>query len=103
MIEKQSIQSTKGGKREGAGRPKGSSTKPKIADFLTEVEIKGVVDKAKEKIEEGDVTMIKFILEQIMGKAAQSMDVTSDGEALQIMFDNVFSKDATTRTTKEDS
>jgi len=90
MVEKQSIKSIKGGARPGAGRPKGSSTKPKIADFLTEAEIKCVVDKAKEKIEAGDVTMIKFILEQLMGKAAQSMDVTSDGEKLTITFDNSF-------------
>lgn len=64
------------------GRPKGSITKPKISDFITHLEFKTIMLKAKELAIAGDKDMIKFVGEQYMGKAAQSIDHTTGGEKL---------------------
>lgn len=52
-----------------AGRPKGSYTRPQIKDYLTKENIVELTNKAKEKALEGDPIMLKFLLEQVYGKA----------------------------------
>lgn len=75
----------KGGKREGAGRKVGSVKKPRIADYLTEKEIEQIIQTAKEKALEGDPTVLKLILEQIFGKAPQSVELGGkDGEPITV-------------------
>jgi len=54
-----------------AGRPKGSTNNPKLRDQLTPKQVASLVNKAIQKAEEGDSYMLKFILEQIYGKAVQ--------------------------------
>lgn len=72
-----------GGKQPGAGRPKGSTTKPRITDYLTEDEISEIIKKAKELALMGNEAMIKLIFEQHLGKPAQSMELTGkDGKDL---------------------
>lgn len=66
------IQKKVGGARKGAGRPVGSTTKPKISDYLTLEEVKGLVDVAKAEALQGKPDMLKFMLEQVFGKAPQS-------------------------------
>lgn len=66
-----------GGKRTGAGRKKGSSTRPKITDYFTQKEIDELVDVAKE-MSKRDAGMLKFLLEQIYGKANQSVEVSGN-------------------------
>ena len=74
-----------GGKREGAGRPKGSTTKPQFRDFVSEKEVKELVEQAKGLAKAGKVDLLKFVLEHIFGKAPQNLDVTSNGEVLPLL------------------
>ena len=73
-----------GGARPGAGRPKGIGNKLKIADFFTGTEIDQLVIEAKllafgTADTKPDKDMIKFIAEQLFGKATQKT-VTEDEE-----------------------
>lgn len=71
------------GARPGAGRPKGSYTRPQLRDALTHEQIDALVRKAHDMAEQGDTTMLKFILEQVYGKAPQQLEVAGpDGEPL---------------------
>jgi hypothetical protein len=80
----------KGGKQPGAGRPKGSITKPRLKDYISESEVKELIEKAKEQAKGGDTKLLTFILEQIFGKAPQAIDLTSDGKSLSVSFDASF-------------
>lgn len=60
----------KGGKRPGAGRPKGSYNRPQIRDYFTEEEVKELVEMIKTHMVD-DMTLLKFVAEQIFGKAVQ--------------------------------
>jgi len=89
-----------GGKREGAGRPKGSSSKLRVTDFFNGDERDELIMNAKllafgdsEKDIRPDKDMIKFCWEQLFGKATQRTEITgAEGDALQIIFDNSFKK-----------
>lgn len=67
-----------GGKREGAGRPEGSTTRPQLRDILTQDQIDALVTKGIEKADAGDSLMLKFMLEQIFGKAPQPLTGDKD-------------------------
>lgn len=88
-----------GGKREGAGRKKGSTTKPRISDFLTPKDVQNLLDKAYELAVNGNETMLKFILEQNFGKAMQPVEGNFTGD-ISITFDNSF-KNGASHTTPE--
>lgn len=76
-----------GGARPGAGRPKGSGHKPKIADDLTEEQKKELIDKIYEKAMEGDSKLLQFLAEQIYGKAQQNIGMTDgDGNPFQLVI-----------------
>lgn len=89
-----------GGKREGAGRPKGKLAK----STLEALEVKQLyVEKAKEyalpilnalvnKALTGDVQAIREFNDRAYGKAPQAI-TGADGEALRIIFDQTFKKD----------
>ena len=47
-----------GGRRTGAGRPPGSSNKPKIRDHITDEDVKALVLKAKALADEGNEAML---------------------------------------------
>lgn len=73
----QEIKTTHGGRRPGAGRPKGSTNKLKIGDFFSPEEIDQVVMEAKllafgDGETKPDKDMLKFIMEQLFGKAKQT-------------------------------
>lgn len=71
----------KNGKK--GGRPKGSTTKPQLKDYLTKQDIQKIILTAKKKAKEGDTNMLKFILEQIFGRAPQSIELPGgEGEIL---------------------
>lgn len=84
----------KGGARPGAGRPQGSTNLPKLRDALTPSQIEALVKKAVEKANEGDSILLKFMLEQIYGKAPQPL-VGDPDQPVMVRFDPSF--DATTR------
>ena len=69
------------------GRPKGSTTKPRLSDYLSEKQVIKLIKKANEMAEEGDTLMLKFVLEQHFGKAIQPMEGSFVGE-INISFDD---------------
>ena len=64
----------KGGKRQGAGRPMGSTTRPQISDFITKNEVKKLVALAKKQAKIKP-ELLKFLLEQIFGRPAQNVNL----------------------------
>ena len=76
---------THGGAREGAGRPKGSTSKPRFSDYLSPEKAQALADKAIEMANAGDTQMLKFVLEQYLGKAPQSMDITSGDQPIPLL------------------
>lgn len=65
-------------------RPFGSKNLPKLCDYLGKEKIDKLAEKAYEvAIKKGDATMLKFLLEQIYGKAPQPI-TGEDGNILQI-------------------
>ncbi len=79
----------KGGPQPGAGRPKGSTTKPRLSDFLDRDQVSNLVAKAYQLAEQGNETMLKFVLEHHFGKAMQPVEGDIRGE-LKITFDGSF-------------
>lgn len=63
----------RGGARPGAGRKPGVSNRSQLRDQLSQEQIDALVIKGMERAEAGDSIMLKFILEQIFGKAPQSL------------------------------
>ncbi len=86
------IKSKENGKK--GGRPKGSTTKPRMSDYLTEKEVDSLVSKAYELAKLGDTTMLKFVLEQHFGKAIQPVEGDLKGN-ITIKFDNAFTSETT--------
>lgn len=78
MSDKRSITSKENGKL--GGRPKGSTTKPQLKDYLTPEDVEKLISVAKEKSEKGDTTMMKFILDHIFGKAIQPSEISGNVE-----------------------
>ncbi len=72
-----------GGKRKGAGRPKGSVNKFKLRERFTDEEIMTLVGEAKKQAKK-DPVMLKFLLEQIFGKARQSVGISGEEESSPI-------------------
>jgi hypothetical protein len=80
----------KGGKREGSGRKPGVSKatqlKREIHDCFTEQEVQDLIAAAK-KMAITKSEIMKFLLEQIFGKAPQRIEMTGkDGELLLIKW-----------------
>lgn len=83
----------KGGKQPGAGRPKGSTTRPQIRDYFTDEDIRNLVKRAKEKADEGNDTMLRTLLEQVFGKPAQALELQGkNGEAIKIEISETIAK-----------
>lgn len=70
----------RGGKRPGAGRPKGSTTRPQIRDFISDKEVKALVALAKSQAKDGKSDILKFLLEQIFGKPPQTLTLPDDAD-----------------------
>ncbi len=68
----------KGGARPGAGRKPGVTNRPQLRDMLTQEQIDALVTKGIEKADAGDSLMLKFMLEQIFGKAPQPLTGDKD-------------------------
>ncbi|OGJ47427.1 hypothetical protein A2344_00285 [Candidatus Peregrinibacteria bacterium RIFOXYB12_FULL_41_12] len=68
-----------GGGRKGAGRPKGSTKRPRISDYITRTEVKKLVNIAKRKAEEKP-EILRFLLEQIFGKAGLNIEPYEEEE-----------------------
>jgi hypothetical protein len=53
------------------------TNRPQLRDMLTQDQIDALVEKGIEKADAGDSLMLKFMLEQVFGKAPQPL--TGDG------------------------
>ena len=71
----------KGGKQPGAGRPKGSTTKIRVADYFTEKEVKAFFLDLKIRSKE-DTKIALYLAEQLTGKAPLAIDHTTQGEKM---------------------
>lgn len=69
---------TRGGKRAGAGKPKGMTNRPVFRNAVTEAQANRLITKAIAMADEGDTNMLKFVLEQIYGKAVQPVGGEED-------------------------
>jgi hypothetical protein len=66
-----------------AGRPK-KADEVKVAESFRAVLSDGyVIEKLSEKVEQGDMKAIELWLAYVYGKPKQSVDHTTDGEAIQ--------------------
>lgn len=75
----------RGGARPGAGRPKGSSDRPKLRDNLTQEEKDMIITKVLEKAREGDTRMLQFLAEQLFGKAPASIELDGKLELAPVL------------------
>ncbi|MBU1446543.1 hypothetical protein KKD70_04765, partial [Patescibacteria group bacterium] len=83
---KQEKQNGWGGIRKGQGRPKGSTNRPRISWYVTEKETGELLELAKEKAKEGNTDILKWILEQVLGKARQNVGLDGGEEGTPIMY-----------------
>lgn len=76
-----------GGKREGAGRPKGFAalaaerTRAKVAEMV-ELEIVPMTEAQIEKAKKGDTQAFKELMDRGFGKVKEQMDITTDGDKI---------------------
>lgn len=68
----------RGGARPGAGKPKGMTNRPVFRNAVTEVQANRLIAKAIKMADEGNESMLKFVLEQIYGRAVQPLG--NDGD-----------------------
>ena len=73
----------KGGKREGAGRPKGATTLIKALDYFTDKELKEFWDDLKVRAKT-DSKIALYFAEQFTGKSMQPVDHTTNGKDLPV-------------------
>lgn len=74
-----------GGVRVGAGRPKGSRTRPQFADYITEEQAIAVVSKLVEDALSGKVDAQKHFIDHVFGKAIQPNEL-SGADGSQLIF-----------------
>ena len=85
---------TRGGKREGAGRPIASQTletqnaRLYIAERIKEI-MPELFDVMFEKARKGDMVAMKELFDRGFGKAAQSMSLDMQGN-ISVLFDDAF-------------
>ncbi len=82
--------STRGGKREGAGRKAGTILRPRISviEHFKPKEVTAFFNDLKKRAKT-DSKIALYLAEQMTGKAPQSMSVDMGGN-LTITFDNAF-------------
>lgn len=73
------------------GRPKGSTTRPQLRDYITEKEVKELVELAKTQAVDKP-ELLKFVLEHIFGKAPQVIDANLAGQLELIIAKEVADK-----------
>ena len=70
------------------GRPKGSTTKVRFADYVSEEDRQTFVEFMLSNYM-GDMRLATWVGDQLYGKAPQSVDLTTKGEALPTPILNV--------------
>ena len=81
-----------GGKRQGAGRPKGSTSRPSIFDYWDKGDIKEFFEFLKDNYKE-DMRLMQWVGDHLLGKPPQAI-TGPDGAPLIISFDKSFNATA---------
>jgi hypothetical protein len=66
------------------GRPKGSTKKPHILDFITLDTVNELVLLAVNEAKAGKTDMLKFVLEQVLGRPPQNISLGEDGSGIVV-------------------
>jgi hypothetical protein len=109
LESKQPTKGTWGGARPGGGRKPGSTNKLKIADFFTPEDIDRLVVEAKllafgDGNTKPDKDMIRFIMEQLFGKAKQTQIYEDeDGNKMTALMVKFLDNDGKTATSNGDT
>jgi hypothetical protein len=83
LLNKNQTIHSRGGARPGAGRPKGSTKRPQIKDYITEEQAHAVVASLVAEAMEGKTDAAKYIADQYFGKAMQTQEISGkDGADL---------------------
>ena len=77
-----------GGKRAGAGRPKGSGNLPNFRDYITDNDIQTWMEILRDQVV-NDPKLLMWALDHYYGKAHQTVEGNMTG-SLTISFDNAF-------------
>ena len=60
------------------GRPIGSTTRPRFTDYCTPEDAQKLIELTIKKANEGDVTLLKYCTDHLMGKAPQTMNIDAN-------------------------
>lgn len=74
-----------GGKRKGAGRPKGSPERIKLLHYFKPEEVLDLVETLKKQAKKNPKVAM-FLFEQLAGKAIQQIQGTDDGPPVQFII-----------------
>jgi len=83
-----------------AGRPRGSTTKPQIRQFVLDKDIREIMAVAIKKAKDGDTVMAKFLLEQIFGRAPQPLTGGGNDDKPIAILNYVFGNNGNTKNNK---
>lgn len=75
-------------------RPVGSTTKPQIRDFVTPDEIIEFVEITKKLIKAGNTDLLKWMLDQLYGKARQNIGLDGGTDEAPMRLLNYIEKNA---------
>lgn len=91
ILKNNQKKSERGGKRPGSGRKPGVSKatqiKRKIQDYITEEDVRDLIIQAKKLARKGDSQLIRYLLDQVFGKAPQPIEGTDEDGAIHIKLD----------------
>lgn len=78
-----------GGKRPGAGRPKGGmdSIRKEIVELITEADVNLAFEVLRKKMRKGDNSAAMYLLDQKYGKARQKIDANLAGGIMLVVND----------------
>ncbi len=80
----------RGGKRTGAGRPKGTPNKRSITDYWSEEEVQQFIEAGKDRYMDSDKLYIEF-LQHLFGKPTQIVEADVRGN-ITFSFDPTFNE-----------
>jgi hypothetical protein len=102
LLKKKQTNHRRGGKRPGAGRPKGSTKRPQFHEFITDDQAHQVVAALIADALNGKTDAQKYIADQYFGKAMQTQEISGkDGADLIFAISEVVaSKNAIDTKTK---
>ena len=82
-MDKRAETSRENGKK--GGRPVGSFTKPQISDYVTQAQVDKLMALVVSKAQKGDTIMLRFVAEQLFGRAKQSVNYSQTEMPIPIL------------------